>query len=126
MPVFARVKEHVLVLTADGDYTPGELARVGARALGESDDLSPQPVLLDLGGAAGLENKSPESLTAEGAAIAEHRDRISKLAVVVATRFAEHFDAGGPFAQAVGVAVRPCPSHAEAMAWLAGDGATGD
>ena len=43
MPVFTRYKDEVLVLTADGDYTAGELERVGARAFAEKrqPDFSP-------------------------------------------------------------------------------------
>lgn len=118
MPVFSRVKGDVLVLTADGDYTPGELARVGARAFGDREHPGPGPVLLDLSGAAGLDHKSAESLTAEGAALAAHRDRISRLAIVVSSQFADLFSAEGPFAKAVGVEVAACLSHSEAKAWL--------
>ena len=123
MPVFTRIKEDVLVLAADGDYTPGELARVGARAF---DDHAAPPaarVLLDLSGAAGLEAKSTEVLIAEGTALAAHRDKIARLAVVVASRHSDLFEPGGPFAEAIGVEVRPCPSHADAITWLreAGD-----
>lgn len=118
MPVFSRVKNDVLVLTADGDYTPGELARVGARAFGDREHAGPGPVLLDLSGAAGLDHKAPESLAAEGAALAAHRDRISRLAVVVSSQFSDLFAAKGPFARAVGVEVGTCVSHNEAKAWL--------
>lgn len=118
MPVFSRVKDDILVLTADGDYTPGELARVSARAFGDHDHRAPGPVLLDLSGAAGLDHKSPESLAAEGAALAAHRDRISRLAVVVSGQFSDLFAAKGPFAKAVGVQVAACLSHSEAKVWL--------
>ncbi|MEX2466514.1 MAG: hypothetical protein WD995_06360 [Gemmatimonadota bacterium] len=120
MPVFTRIKEDVLVLTADGDYTPGELARMSARAF---DDHAAPPaalVLLDVSGAAGLESRSPEAMIAEGTALAAHRNRISKLAVVVSSRFNGLFDEGGAFVQTVGVDVGAFPSHAEAMDWLRG------
>lgn len=116
MPVFTRHKGDVLVLTADGDYTPGELERVGTRALDGREAAG--PVILDLSGAAGLEGKSAESLTADGTALAANRDRISRLAVVVSGRFADLFAAGGPFVAAVGVDVRACPSHGDALHWL--------
>ncbi|MDZ7780503.1 MAG: hypothetical protein U5R14_11330 [Gemmatimonadota bacterium] len=120
MPVFTRHKDAVLVLTADGDYTPGELERVGARAFDHRGD--PGPVILDLSGAAGLETKSAESLAAEGTALATHRDRISRLAVVVSSRFADLFEADAPFVAAVGVDVRACPSHGDAVRWLSESG----
>jgi hypothetical protein len=119
MPVFSRIRDGILVLTADGDYTPGELARVGATAFGQRDADGSEPVLLDLSGAAGLELKSPEAVAAEGAALAAHRDRISRLAVVVSPRHAHLFDGDGPFAEAAGVRVEPCPSHTAAREWLA-------
>jgi len=118
MPVFARLKDDVLVITADGDYTPGELARVGARAFEEHPSRTAVPVLLDLSGAAGLESKPPETLREEGTALAGHRDRVSRLAVVVASRFTGLFERDGSFADAVGVMVRPFPAHAEAVSWL--------
>jgi len=118
MPVFTRRKDDVLVLTADGDYTPGELARIGARAFGDPDQPPKGPVVLDLSGAAGLEAKSGESLAAEGAALAAHRDRITRLAVVVAGRLGGLFAPDGPFALAVGVEVQAWPSHRDAIAWL--------
>lgn len=118
MPVFARLKDDVLVITADGDYTPGELARAGARAFEEYPSRTAVPVLLDLSGAAGLESKPPEALKEEGTALAAHRDRISKLAVVVASRFSGLFEPDGSFADAVGVMARPFPAHAEAVSWL--------
>jgi hypothetical protein len=118
MPVFTRIKEDVLVLTADGDYTPGELARVSARAFDDHTAPPAARVLLDLSGAAGLEAKSPEALMAEGTALAAHRNKIARLAVVVASRYSGLFEPGGPFAEAAGVTVRPCPSHADAITWL--------
>lgn len=118
MPVFARLKDDVLVITADGDYTPGELARVGARAFEEHPSRSVMPVLLDLSGAAGLESKAPEALKEDGTALAAHRDRISRLAVVVASRFTGLFEPEGSFAEAVGVRARQFPAHAEAVSWL--------
>ena len=118
MPVFARLKDDVLVITADGDYTPGELARVGSRAFEEHGSRAVMPVLLDLSGAAGLESKTPEALSAEGGSLAAHRDRISRLAVVVSKRFVGLFEADGSFAEAMGVTARPFPSHTEAMSWL--------
>lgn len=117
MPVFTRYKDEVLVLTADGDYTAGELERVGARAFAGGDG-TPAPLLLDLSGAAGLDHHGPDDLTATGEAIGAHRRHISRLAVVVPGAFAPHFGPGGAFARAAGVDVRACPSHAEALAWL--------
>jgi len=118
MPVFTRSKDEVLVLTADGDYTTGELQRVGDRALAGEEGAEPGPLLLDLSGAAGLDGKAASDLVATGEAIGRHRTRVSRLAVVVAASFAPLFDAGSAFARAAGVETRACPSHAEALIWL--------
>lgn len=122
MPVFTRVRDGVLVLTADGDYTPGELQRVGARAFESEDAAAPRPLVLDLSGAAGLETKTDEALRAEGEALAAHRGRISRVAVVVSSRFAERYDGAGAFARSVGVETRACPSHAAALEWVEAGG----
>jgi len=62
VPVFHAQKEGVLVITVDGDYTSGELQRVGARALASPDVPAPARILLDVSGAAGLGNRSGAEL----------------------------------------------------------------
>lgn len=121
MPMFTRRKDDVLVLTADGDYTPGELARVCANSLEAHGNPEAGPVLFDLSGAAGLEGKSRDSLAAEGTTLAAHGDRIARLAVVVSTRHADLFAPDGPFALAVGLPTRTFHSHRDATAWLLQD-----
>ena len=120
MPVFSRIKNEALVLTADGDYTPNELRRVGFKAFESAETPTPTPVILDLSGAAGLGSKSTEDLAATGAIFGAFRDRIAGLAVVVPPEFGPKFDAGSPFALEAGGRVRACQSHASAIAWLAG------
>lgn len=120
MPVFTRSKEDVVVLTADGDYTTGELQRVGDRALAREEGAAAGPLLLDLSGAAGLDGKAASDLVETGEAIGRHRERVSRLAVVVAAQFAPLFDSGSAFARAAGVETRACASHVDAMIWLRG------
>ena len=120
MPVFSRIKNDVLVLTADGDYTPNELRRVGFKAFESADVRSPTPVILDLSGAAGLGDKSNEDLASTGRIFGAFRDRISGLAVVVSPQFEARFDHGSLFAVEAGGRVHACPSHARAAEWLSG------
>jgi len=119
MPVFSRMKDNVLVLTVDGDYTAAELTRVGDAALGSAPSGPPLPVVLDVSGAAGLETRSAEALVEEARALGNHAARIGGLAVVVASRFGERFHSDSAFARALGVETRACASHREAMDWLA-------
>jgi hypothetical protein len=123
MPVFTRIKNDVLVLTVDGDYTSNELHRVGVDAFESGAPPTPFPVLLDLSGAAGLDGKSQDELRATGAFFAAHRDRIVRVAVIAPAEALCLFEGDSAFASEAGVDVRACPSHADAMVWLAeGDG----
>ena len=78
MPVFSRVRDGVLILTVDGDYTANELHRVGGAAFEAEDAPGKLPVLLDLSGAAGLAHKSPGELATTGAIFGAYRDRCPK------------------------------------------------
>ena len=119
MPVFSRVRDGVLILTVDGDYTANELRRVGFTAFEADEAPTRVPVLLDLSGAAGLGNKSPSELATTGAIFGAFRDRLTGIAVVAATEVASLFDAQSDFAGEAGVRVEIFPSHAEAKEWLA-------
>lgn len=118
MPVFSRLRDGVLTLTVDGDYTPNELRRIGFSAFEADNAPNRVPVLLDLSGAAGLANKSPAELAATGAFFGAYRDRLTGLAVVAAPGVASLFDAQSAFASEAGVAVEVCASHADANTWL--------
>ena len=118
MPVFSRVRDGVLVLTVDGDYTANELRRVGFHALEADEAPAKVPVLLDLSGAAGLGNKSPAELATTGAIFGAYRDRLTGLAVVAPPAVASLFDTQSDFASEAGVRVTVCASHADAYAWL--------
>jgi hypothetical protein len=123
MPVFTRLRDGVLVLTVDGDFTANELRRVTFRAFEDTDMPVSVPVLLDMSGAAGVSAASSEELQATAAIFGAYRDRITGLAVVAAADVQSHFSAEGEFAREAGLAVLPCNSHADARAWLetAGD-----
>ena len=118
MPVFTRLKDGVLVLTVDGDFTPNEIRRVAFGAFEDTETPQPVPVLLDMSGAAGLSAKSSEEMQATGAIFGAYRDRIIGLAVVAAADVHGHFAAEGGFASETGLPVRACNSHAEAREWL--------
>lgn len=121
MPVFTRVRDGVLVLTVDGDYTPNELRRVAFGAFEAAETPSPVPVLLDMSGAAGVEHKSPAEFQATGAIFGAYRDRITGIGVVASAEVHALFRAAGDFGSEAGVKVQPCSSHADARTWLAGD-----
>ena len=118
MPVSSRVRDGVLVLTVDGDYTANELRRVGFSAFEAETTPKRVPVLLDLSGAAGLANKSMADVAATGAIFGAYRDRLIGIAVVAAPTVFNLFDDKSVFAAEAGVRVHACASHAEARAWL--------
>lgn len=120
MPVFSRVRDGVLVLTVDGDYTANELRRVGFSAFEADDAPTKVAVVLDLSGAAGLANKSPTELAATGAIFGAYRDRLTGIAVVASGEVADLFNAQSDFASEAGVRVEACSSHADAREWLQG------
>jgi hypothetical protein len=118
MPVFSRVRDGVLILTVDGDYTANELRRVGFGAFEAEHTPKRVPVLLDVSGAAGLSSKSPAELAATGAIFGAYRDRLTGIAVVAAPDVSSLFDAQSDFAHEAGVRVQACKSHADARDWL--------
>lgn len=120
MPVFARVRDGVLVLTVDGDYTVNELRRIAFEGFEHEDTPNRVPVLLDLSGAAGIANKSPSDLAATGAIFGAYRDRLSGIAVVAAPDLFSLFDGQSDFGSEAGVRVQASHSHAEAREWLLG------
>lgn len=121
MPVFSRVRDDVLVLTVDGDYTANELRRVGFTAF-EAEGTPPRvPVLLDLSGAAGLAKKESTELAATGAIFGAYRDRLTGIAVVASAEVSPLFDADSSFASEAGVRVAVRQSHADAREWLKGE-----
>ena len=119
MPVFSRVRDGVLVLTVDGDYTANELRRVGFGAFEAQGTPKRVPVLLDLSGAAGLVKKSPAEIAGTGAIFGAYRDRLTGIAVVASPDVHHLFDGQSGFAGEAGVRVQACQSHADARDWLA-------
>ncbi len=120
MPVFARIRDGVLVLTVDGDFTANEVRRVAFRAFEGEDTPSKVPVLLDMSGAAGIAAKSLEEMQATGAIFGAYRDRIAGLGVVAAADVHAMFAADGAFGREAGITVQTCHSHAAAREGLIG------
>lgn len=118
MPVFTRLRDGVLVLTVDGDFTANELRRVAYGAFHEDETPLSVPVLLDMSGAAGVTTKSDEELRATGAIFGAYGDRIAGLCIVAPPSLHEIFGADGDFGRASGVAVHACDSHSAARSWL--------
>jgi hypothetical protein len=121
MPVFSRVRDGVLVLTVDGDYTTNELRRVGFTAFEAEETPVSVPVLLDLSGAAGLAAPSRDDLRATGAIFGAYRDRLTGIAVVAPPDAVALFGEGSDFAEEAGVRVQAGTSHEEARSWLSGE-----
>lgn len=118
MPVFSRVRDGVLVLTVDGDYTANELRRVAFGAFEADGTPRRVPVLLDMSGAAGLHDKPSNELQASGAIFGAYRDRITGIGVVASADLHPLFQPDGDFGSEAGVKVQACQSHADARQWL--------
>ena len=119
MPVFTRMRGGVLVVTVDGDFTPGELSRAGERGLASDDVPSPVAVLLDMSGAAGLETKSQDDLRLTGEFFGERQDVLTRVAVLTPSDVAYGLlDIGTAFATSAGIQSRPFRDRAEATKWL--------
>jgi len=115
------MRDEVLVVTVDGDYTPGELSRAGERGLVSDEVPSPVAVLLDMSGAAGLEKKSPDDLKLTGEFFAEQKERMTRVAVLTPSDVAyDLLDSGGAFATSTGIPSRPFRDRAQAIEWLSG------
>ncbi len=120
MPVFTRIRDNVLELTVDGDYTASELRRVAFAACESSELPTAVPILLDMSGAAGIATKPDEEMKAAGAIFGAYRDRVTGLGVVVAADVHARFSPDADFGREAELPVQACHSHAEAREWLAG------
>lgn len=107
MPVFHRVQDDVLVVTVDGDFTAGELARKGGEALESQEETLRRGVLLDVSGAAGAADMDVLELAR---VFVDHPTQVSRIAVLGT----DHDTVSG------GVAIRGFYRRAEALAWLGG------
>ena len=123
MPVFTRLRDDVMTLTVDGDYTANELRRVAFGAFESEETPANFPILLDMSGAAGVTLKAEDEMRAAGAIFGAYRDRIAAVGVVVAGEAHPLFTEDSPFSQEAGLPVKACHSHADARAWFAGDDA---
>lgn len=123
MPVFSKVRDGILVVAVDGDYTSTELRRAGAAGLGEPGLPRPARVLLDMSGAAGISRRSPEELRTTAdffAGLSEEGSRVAILApddlAFGLMRMAEAYYASK------GRVAKVFRDRGEAVAWLAGSG----
>ena len=119
MPVFTRLRDGVLVLTVDGDFTANELRRIAYGAFHEDETPDRVPLLLDMSGAAGVSVKSPEEIESLGAIFDAYRDRITGLAIVAPSKVHHLFSDDGRFGQEADLPFSTHTAHAEAREWLA-------
>ncbi|MFQ5538626.1 MAG: hypothetical protein ACE5GJ_14385 [Gemmatimonadota bacterium] len=82
MPVFYKHLEFCLLIVADGDYTPGEMRRVGKAALEDPETQKPARVLLDMSGAASLRNHRPADLRETARFFAQLVEMVDRVAVL--------------------------------------------
>jgi len=115
VPILHQVREGVLVVMVDGDFTPGEIERVGARALEAPDLIHPAFVLLDLSGASGLGLDSLGRLKPVAEFFAGPQTPVARLAVMASSDVAR---AVVDEAAASGLEAEGFKSRAAAMDWL--------
>jgi hypothetical protein len=115
VPVLHQVREGVLVVTVDGDFTPGEIERVGALALEAPDLIRPAFVLLDLSGMSGLSGSSLDGLRPVAEFFAGPRTPVARLAVMASTDVS---DAVVEEATTSGLESAGFKTKADAMEWL--------
>ncbi len=115
MPVLHQVREGVLVVTVDGDFTPGEIERVGARALEAPDLIRPVFVLLDLSGASALDGSNLDRLRPVAEFFAGPQTPVARLAVMAST---EVSSAVVREATASGLESSGFKTRADALDWL--------
>ncbi len=105
MPVFHRLQDGVLIVTVDGDFTTGELARKGAEALENESVPDRVGVLLDVSGAASTD---AHEVIAMARVFVEHPTEVPRIAVLGSMEARD----------AEGVEVRGFYRQAEALEWL--------
>ncbi len=119
MPVFTSMRDGVLVVSVDGDFTAGELSRAGEQGLQSEGVPTPVTVLLDLSGAAGVAKKRPDELGRTGEFFESRRESISRVAVLVPSDDAYRLmSIDGDFATSAGIPSRPFRDRGTAMEWL--------
>jgi len=119
MPVFTRLRDGVLEVIVDGDFTSGEFRRAGTTAL-ESDGLTkPIPLLLDMSGAAGLRGPREDELRQTGVFLHEIVGSVGRVAVLAPPEAALFMEEA---AEQAGLEARPFGTKADALGWLTGGG----
>lgn len=119
MPVFTRLRDSVLEVIVDGDFTSGELRRAGTQAL-QADGLpKPVPLLLDMSGAAGLKGPREDELKQTGGFLHEVAASLGRVAVLAPPEAALFMEEA---AEQAGLQARPFGTKADALGWLTGAG----
>ncbi len=114
MPVHTRDADGFLHLVVDGDFTPGEIQRVGSSGLGGLDRPA---LLLDFSGAAGVERKEARDFEGMAAFLGglAHQGRLALLTPAPAAALMEDV---AKRAENHGLDARVFRTRAEAAAWL--------
>lgn len=111
MPVFTRLNGEALVVTVDGDYTPGELRRVAERGLQAPDTPRPARVLLDMSGAAASPERAAADVVEAVAFLASLVPEVGRVAVQT-----------HPVTEGLPGSARVFQTRSEALAWLNEEG----
>lgn len=111
MPVFAKLKGEILVVTVDGDCTAGEVRRVGERWIRDPGTPRPARVLLDVTGAAARGGEGSQALREGAASLGALAPDLGWLAVLAPEGLRGEFTGETVFS-----------SRAEASSWLESQG----
>ena len=105
----------------DGDYTSGELKRVGSAGLENPALADPVHVLLDMSGAAGISRRSPDELRATADHFAAYGDRVAAAAILAPDDLSYGLmRMGETFFASRGKVAKVFRTRGEALAWLEG------
>ena len=107
MPVFCRTQDNILTVTVDGDFGPGEVARKSREALTSGDLPDRVGVLLDVSGAAGMDDSEVIEMAL---VFFEHPTHVPRIAVLGSEETA----------RSAGVEIKGFYHRAEALEWLKG------
>ena len=120
MPVFSRPADGYVRLILDGDFTIGELERVGVSELASLGGAEHPALMLDCAGAAGLERKKPADLERMAAFLAAFLGSEAKMAILAPGKTARlALQVMVERAEELDMSTRIFPTRAEAEGWLA-------
>lgn len=121
MPVHTQVRDRILRIVVDGDYTADEMSRVAGAALaGASGRVA---VLLDLSGAAAPRARSAEARADTMRFLTDHPGRVARLALVAPGELAARLVEDAMVLHAGSdLTIEAFRSGLEARAWLEREG----